>query len=402
MNLCLLLIFSSTTEAHLLHPLPLEDYILIPLATVFLTLIAGIVSGLTVGMMGIDKLALELKLESGTADEKYYARRILPLLEDRYLLLVTLLITNSVALETMPILLEEMIGGVPSVIICVLVSLFFSEVIPQALCTGRFQIPLASAFATFTKGIIYLFYPISYPIARVLDKVVGRRRKSEVGIDELKVVFKLQMDCSKTLDGMDKSQVQVINNVIEFRDKRISEILLPVSKVFAISEELVLDDANLQWIKEKGYSRIPLLGHSNQFTGLLDITHTILCTESAKAKDLSQNLNYINEDLSIFDALHLMRQSKVHLSLISLENKIVGLITLNDIIKELSRPETDSSSELDSYLATDETVIVKKSFFKRIFCKFGSNQNIRAPLISDIELDKFKSFESDITIIINK
>jgi len=40
----------------------------------FLTVTAGLMSGLTVGMMGIDLLVLEMKLENGTHAEKSAAR----------------------------------------------------------------------------------------------------------------------------------------------------------------------------------------------------------------------------------------------------------------------------------------------------------------------------------------
>jgi len=42
--------------------------------------VAAFCSGLTVGMMGIDHLVLEMKLESGTDAEKKAARRLLPIL----------------------------------------------------------------------------------------------------------------------------------------------------------------------------------------------------------------------------------------------------------------------------------------------------------------------------------
>jgi len=39
-------------------------------------------SGLTVGLMSIDKLELEILIESGSDEEKYKAKKILPLLEN--------------------------------------------------------------------------------------------------------------------------------------------------------------------------------------------------------------------------------------------------------------------------------------------------------------------------------
>jgi hypothetical protein len=35
-------------------------------------------SGLTIGMLSIDEIVLEMKIKSGTADEKYAALKVLP------------------------------------------------------------------------------------------------------------------------------------------------------------------------------------------------------------------------------------------------------------------------------------------------------------------------------------
>ena len=52
---------------------------------------AGTMSGLTVGYLSIDSLVLEIKMENGTENEKYYAEKIYKLVHNHHWLLVTLL-----------------------------------------------------------------------------------------------------------------------------------------------------------------------------------------------------------------------------------------------------------------------------------------------------------------------
>ena len=101
-----------------------------------LTCFAGLMSGLTVGLLSIDKLELEMKLENGTEREKVAARKVLPILEKHHYLLVTLLICNAVAMEALPIFLDRMMSAVMAVFVSVTLILFFGEIIPQAVCTG--------------------------------------------------------------------------------------------------------------------------------------------------------------------------------------------------------------------------------------------------------------------------
>ena len=49
-------------QEHLIEPFSFQFWVTIAIC-VFLTLMAGLMSGLTVGMMGIDHLVLEMKLE---------------------------------------------------------------------------------------------------------------------------------------------------------------------------------------------------------------------------------------------------------------------------------------------------------------------------------------------------
>ena len=63
-------------------------------------------SGLTVGYLSVDKLDIELKLRTGTREEKKNAKRVLAVIKHHHWLLVTLLISNAAAMEALPIFLD--------------------------------------------------------------------------------------------------------------------------------------------------------------------------------------------------------------------------------------------------------------------------------------------------------
>ena len=135
-------------------------------------------SGLTVGYLSIDDLVLELKSTTGTYEEKEYASKVLPILADRHWLLVTLLVMNAFAMETLPLCLDKIVPEYLAIIISVTLVLFIGEVIPQAICTGPDQIKIAAAIAPVTKFLMLLSSPISYPLAKLLDRLLGEHHKS--------------------------------------------------------------------------------------------------------------------------------------------------------------------------------------------------------------------------------
>ncbi len=60
---------------------------------------AGLMSGLTLGLMSLDSVDLEVLKRSGTELEKKHAERIIPVVKNQHLLLVTLLLCNAAAME---------------------------------------------------------------------------------------------------------------------------------------------------------------------------------------------------------------------------------------------------------------------------------------------------------------
>ena len=104
-------------------------------------------SGLTVGYLRV--LSLELKITTGTDQEKEYAAKVLPILSNRHWLLCTLLLMNSFANEAMPVFLDRIFNRFTAVVISVTLLLVFGEVIPQALCTSPHQIQYIINGGTF-------------------------------------------------------------------------------------------------------------------------------------------------------------------------------------------------------------------------------------------------------------
>ena len=76
-----------------------------------LVLLSGLFSGLTLGLLGLDKTLLEVILESGEEREREYAKKIAPVREHSNLLLCTLLLGNTVVNSLLSILLSSITSG---------------------------------------------------------------------------------------------------------------------------------------------------------------------------------------------------------------------------------------------------------------------------------------------------
>ena len=63
-------------------------------------------------------------------------KRIFAVIDKYHWMLATLLICNSAALETLPIVLNKICSETVAVIISCIGVLLFGEIIPMAFCTG--------------------------------------------------------------------------------------------------------------------------------------------------------------------------------------------------------------------------------------------------------------------------
>ena len=139
--------------------------------------IAALAAGLTLGMLSLDPLWLAVKMGRGVSnnnisneseqdeEEKGYAETIYPLVKDHHRLLVTLLLLNSVANESLPLFLDQL--GMPayvSVILSVTLVLMFGEIVPSAVFTGKGGLRQAAKLAPFVRcesTFIYVFCILS-------------------------------------------------------------------------------------------------------------------------------------------------------------------------------------------------------------------------------------------------
>jgi len=130
-------------------------------------------SGLTVGLASIDRLALEIEAK-GNEQAKKSATKIFAVIDKHHWMLVTLLLCNALAMEALPLFLDKVVPS-PAIVILISVTavLIFGEIVPQALCTGESQIKIAVIFCPIVTLLMWLTFPISWPIGKLLDVLMG-------------------------------------------------------------------------------------------------------------------------------------------------------------------------------------------------------------------------------------
>ncbi|KAJ1310785.1 hypothetical protein OPQ81_009305 [Rhizoctonia solani] len=312
-----------------------------------LVLLGGAFAGLTLGLMGLDELHLRvLEQSSDDLNERKNANKVLRLMKKgRHWVLVVLLLGNVIVNESLPIFLDSAIGGgVAAVAISTVMIVIFGEIIPQAVC-ARYGLQIGAASAPLVLCMMYIFAPIAWPIAKLLDWVLGNDETNTYKKAELKSFLQFHREGAEPLRD---DEISILNGVLSLNEKKVSEIMTPMDDVVTLASDTILDHKHVDMILSSGYSRIPIHepGKSTNFIGILLIKKLLSYDPSQGLPVSAFQLSILPEakpSISCFQALDYFQTGRSHLLLIS-ENPgephgALGVITLEDIIEEIISEE---------------------------------------------------------------
>lgn len=320
-----------------------------------LILLGGIFAGLTIGIMNQDEIYLQVLTTSGTASQSKQAQRILNMFKRRgkHLVLVTLLLCNVITNETLPIVLDRIAGGgVTAVVASSIFVIIFGEIIPQSLCV-KFGLSIGAFFSPYVEGLGLLLYPISKPIALLLDFVLGEPHGNTYEKSGLKTLVSLHSDIN-TRNGLTNDEILIISSVLDLKQKSVADVMTPMDQVYCLSDKSILNEDLLTELKNLGHSRIPVYDSENpkNFKGMLLVKQLItydpmdeVCISEFPLKTLPETL----PTTSCLNMLNYFQMGKSHMCLISqtpgLEQGCVGVVTLEDIMEEMIGEEIQDETE---------------------------------------------------------
>ncbi|TFK98794.1 hypothetical protein BDV98DRAFT_511726 [Pterulicium gracile] len=317
----------------------------------FLVLLGGAFAGLTLGLMGLDELHLRvLSSSSDDPQERLNADKVLKLLtKRRHWVLVVLLLGNVIVNESLPIFLDSAIGGGVAAVIISTVAIGSSPyspllVIPQAVSV-RYGLTIGAKAAPFVLVMMWAFSPIAYPIACLLDKVLGVHTDNTYKKAELKSFLQFHRTGEEPLRD---DEISILNGVLELNTKSVESIMTAMKDVVTLSADTILDHKTVDFMLTSGYSRFPIHDPGNPlaFCGLLLVKKLLRYDPKEERPVSSFKLSILPEAvpaINCFQALDYFQTGRAHLLLVSRTpgeaGGAIGVITLEDIIEEIISEE---------------------------------------------------------------
>lgn len=282
----------------------------------FLVIFAGIMSGLTLGLMSLGLVELEILQRSGTPTEKKQAAVIFPVVQKQHQLLVTLLLCNAAAMEALPIYLDKIFNQVVAIVLSVTFVLFFGEVIPQAVCT-RYGLAIGSSFIWLVKVLMIICYPIAYPIGKMLDLVLGHNdalfRRAQ-----LKALVSIHGQEAGKGGELTHDETTIISGALDLTEKTAEEAMTPIESTFSLDVNSKLDWEAMGKILARGHSRVPVYsGNPRNVIGLLLVKSLLTVraeTETPVSAVSIRRIPRVPADMPLYDILNEFQKGSSHMA----------------------------------------------------------------------------------------
>ena len=227
-----------------------------------------------------------------------------------------------------------------SVFLCleVVIAMHFLPEFLLVRTTGRWLIPLVPAI----RVLMWLVWPfrafldLAGSLARISEPEPGssggQRTESE-GIEAL-------VEAAEEEGILERDEAELIEQVVEFSDKRVREVMTPRPDIVAISADATLADLRKRFV-ETQYSRLPVYEKSlDDIFGIVFAQDLLRIPETELAgrrvRELVRPVLLVPETKMGSELLKEMRQKGQQMAVIIDEHgSVAGIATVEDLVEEI-------------------------------------------------------------------
>ena len=269
--------------------------------------------------------------------------------------------------KLMPIFNISVWNTISIILITVILSFFtlvFGELVPKRLAMKNYE---KISFATI--GLIRTLSIITSPFVRFLTFTTNKISKL-FGVDEheeetvTEEEIKMMIDQGEEKGTIEEEEKELLNNVFEFDDITVSEIMTHRKDIFAVDISTDIEEL-MQIISKEDYkySRIPVYDETiDEIKGILYIKDILknVGKKTFRMKNIIHEPYFVPQTKMINDLFREMQKHKTQMAIILDEyGGTAGLITMEDILEELVGEIYDEYDEEEiEYEKIDETTYI--------------------------------------------
>ncbi|MBI4152393.1 HlyC/CorC family transporter [Candidatus Woesearchaeota archaeon] len=311
----------------------------------FLIGLSALFSGLSLGLMSLGPYALQRKIKLGNKN----AQKVYPLRKRGNQLLCTLLLGNVAVNSALAVFLGSLTQGIIASLTATGLIVIFGEILPQAIFS-RHALEFGARFAWLVSFFFYLFYPVTWPIAYGLDRMLGKELPAVFTKKEFSLFIEQQKKFQKS--DIREQEFSLLQRGLHFSDKNVGQVMTPWKNTYHLRPSMRLTPSLRVEIQLQGCSRIPVYDpHEKKVVGIF-FTKDLVSKEYLLPLTVREIMRpiifYIQEADKLDKVLNLFKKNRVHIFIVlNKSDKIVGIITLEDVLEEIVGEILDEHEDED-------------------------------------------------------
>lgn len=235
------------------------------------------------------------------------------------------------------------VAFITGISIITIIHMVLGEQVPKTIGI-RYSLETAMAVSYPIRLIHTIFAPFTWTVnqlTRLTLRLFGMKMTPEHEDIHSEEELRLLLTESEEGGAIKQSEHELIQNVFEFDDRVVKNILVPRTKISAIDIELEPKEI-LDKMIDEGYSRMPVYRESiDNIIGIIFTKDLLrLMKEGSLSKEKIEQLirpaHFIPQSKRINDLLREFQTLHIQMAIVTSEfGGITGLVTMEDIIEEL-------------------------------------------------------------------
>lgn len=208
-------------------------------------------------------------------------------------------------------------------------------------------------FISWPMRIFYfVFAPFIWLLNQSSNMFLRMMGIKKVGEEDVHTEEELRLILTESEEGgaIKPSENELIQNVFDFDDRIVKQIMVPQNRVTAIDIEALDKDGIVQKISDEGFSRYPIfLGDIDNIIGIIyakDLFKELISKKFRTIKDIMRPAHFVPESMKINDLLRDFQKLHIQIAIVTNEfGATAGIVTMEDIIEELVGEIQDEHDE---------------------------------------------------------
>lgn len=228
---------------------------------------------------------------------------------------------------------------ISTVIITVLV-IICGETVPKIIAQKN-ATGLAQAFSLPLRVLMTLFYPVTWVVVHLVNRITGRLPEEADAADADLAVEELHsiIETAEDEDVLDEDAVELVSAAIDFAEVTAQEVMTARVDLLAIDVDEDWETV-METLERSHFSRIPVYeGSIDNIIGILFMNHllkALIDKETVNIRELLMPVTYVYKTMKLPGILSQLQASHQHLAVVTDEyGGTLGIVSLEDVLEEL-------------------------------------------------------------------